>query len=160
MPGLGVTTVRSRRVATWLCGVLVLGLAAWPSCGRKTPVRPPELVVPERIDDLTARPVAGGIELRWKRPERYADGSRMFDLAGFRIERRRDGEEFRSVADLSVTDRQRFRQARHWRWTDTTAEPGVGYAYRIRSYTTDGYVSAPSNVAEAVRPELSPGAMP
>jgi hypothetical protein len=122
---------------------------ALSGCGRKTDVRPPELIRPEAIDDLAAQGQQEGILLRWGRPERYADGSRMTDLAGFRVERSVSAGPFEAVAVLEVSDRDRFRQIREFRYLDSSVAAGIRHQYRVVSFTLDGDTSAPSNIVEA-----------
>jgi hypothetical protein len=133
--------------------LLLLGLAL--ACGRKTIVKAPELVAPERIDNLTAANAVEGIQLSWRRPERYADGSRMYDLGSFRVERGVGSEAFVAVHTVEVTDRERFQQERRFGWTDPDTVLGQTYRYRVVSETTDGYVSDPSNVAILARAQPS-----
>ncbi len=123
-------------------------------CGRKTHPQPPELVVPETIATLTAEATGDGVVLLWKRPEKYASGSRMPDLGGFRIERSADGAPFAFLTQLEVSDRDRFRKIRRFRYVDALATPGHRYQYRLFSVTLDGYVSQASNVAEVGTPAV------
>jgi hypothetical protein len=129
----------------------VLALAALAHCGRKTDVRPPELVAPEVVESVKAENVTEGINVSWRRPEKYVDGSRMTDLAGFRIERSRDGEPFAAWQEKTVDDRERFRKTRRFRILDTDVEMGREYRYRVRAFTLDDDVSADSKVAGIVR---------
>ncbi len=140
--------------------LLLLGLAL--ACGRKTIVKAPELVAPERIDNLTAANAVEGIQLSWRRPERYADGSHMYDLGSFRVERGVGSDVFVAVKTVEVTDRERFQQERRFGWTDTDTVLGQTYRYRVVSETTDGYVSEPSNVAilERAQPTPTPARTP
>lgn len=125
---------------------ILFALALLPACGRKTPPRPPELVRPQAIRDLQAERHQDGILLSWKRPEKYADGTRMIDLAGFRVQRRCADGPFESLATLEVADRDRFRQMRHFRYVDQSgAEPDC--RYRVFSFTLTGDYSEPSNDA-------------
>ena len=80
-----------------------LAVSVWliAACGHKTPVYPPELVAPQAISDLRLTASDSAIELRWNRPETYADGRDMDDLGGFvvlRAAQPQDGQlgEFRS----------------------------------------------------------------
>jgi hypothetical protein len=126
------------------------------ACGRKTIVKAPELVAPERIDNLAAANAVEGIQLSWRRPERYADGSHMYDLGSFRVERGVSSDVFVAVKTVEVTDRERFQQERRFAWTDPDTVLGQTYRYRVVSETTDGYVSEPSNVAILARAEPPP----
>jgi hypothetical protein len=130
-----------------------LALAVLAQCGRKTDVRPPELVAPEVVQGVKAENVTEGISVSWRRPENYVDGSNMTDLAGFRIERSRDGEPFAAWREEAVNDRERFRKTRRFRILDTDVEMGHEYRYRVRAFTLDDDVSTDSNVAGIVRQE-------
>jgi len=143
------------RVGTLM--VLALSLAL-PACGRKTPIRPPELAAPERISNLTASNIAEGIQLSWQRPTKYADGTRMTDLGGFRVDRSAPGVPFATVATVPVTDQERFRQERRFRWVDPDTQVGSIYQYRVASFTTDGYVSEPSDIITVERSIPTPAA--
>lgn len=141
---------------TTLPSVLTIALLLLPACGRKTLPRPPELVMPRPIVSLAAQNNGEGIVLSWKRPTEYVDGSRMLDLAGFRVERAAADEAFAELATLEVTDRDRFRQIRNFRYLDQRVTPGTSYRYRVISFTSDGSFSDPSGAVEAVREIPSP----
>jgi len=135
-----------------------LGVALAASmCGRKTPIRAPELAAPERIENLSATNTAAGIQLSWARPKAYADGTRMPDLGSFQVERSDADAGFAPVATIEVTDRERFQQERRYRWVDADTVIGQGYAYRVISSTTDGYRSRPSNIVVIERALPTPG---
>jgi len=142
-----------RGAALWGLALAVLAVSA---CGRKTPVRPPELVAPEPISDLSAVNAADGVRLTWRRPDRYVDGARMADLGAFRVERSTAGGSFAPLATVAVTDRDRFQQAHHFTWLDAETAVGETYQYRVISFTTDGYVSQPSNIATVQRAVPTP----
>jgi hypothetical protein len=131
--------------------LLTLLLAIVLGCGRKNLPRPPELVAPEVIKDLQGSNAKDGILLTWKRPARYADGSRMLDLGGFEIERSTAGGPFAPLTAVQVTDSDRFRQIRNFRYVDSAVSDNEVYRYRIVSFTTDRYFSLPSNTVEIVR---------
>lgn len=137
--------MRLRRTAL----VAVVALFA---CGRRGPVKPPEYSQPAPIEDLQATNQVEAVLLSWARPARYADGSRMTDLGLFRVERAASGAvEFEVIAELPVSDRERFRQIKRFRFADRGAAEGESYRYRVVSSTVDGYASAPSNTVEIVR---------
>ena len=136
------------------------------ACGRKTAVRPPELVAPKPIEDLKLEAKTTGIELRWSRPRTYADGSSMDDLGGFLVLRAvqaaQDGSasgetsEFSELATVVVEDRDRFRQAKRFRYTDEQITAGTRYRYRVRAFTLDGEYSTPSNIVEVLWQQEGP----
>lgn len=138
---------RSFAVALWATVVCVL-LSA---CGRKTEVKPPQLIAPEAIEKLEVTNEEEGVRISWERPDEYVDGSAMHDLAAFRVERSTAGGAFRVLSKVEVTDRDRFRQIRRFRLLDTNAAPNELYRYRVVSFTLTGHVSAPSNVVEIER---------
>jgi hypothetical protein len=147
----------------WIAALLLaVGAVTGVACGRKTLVKPPELVVPERIDNLAASNGPDGIRLVWSRPVRYADTTRMFDLGAFRLERSANGVAFSTLATIEVTDRDRLQQEHRFHWTDSGTDVGQTYRYRVFSLTTNGYVSQPSNVAtlERAMPAPTPGPSP
>ncbi len=138
---------------------LLLALGA-PACGRKTMPKPPQLVAPMTVQELSLARQSGGILVRWSRPTEYVDGSRMEDLAGFVVERNRYNSKFEEIGRVPVTDRGRFQKAKRFDFVDTQLLPGATYHYRIVAFTTDGYYSTPSDAAEIVwnPPGASPAA--
>jgi len=138
--------LRPRRAP--LVGVTLAALVALATaCGRKTDPRPPELVAPRSVGELTLTTQADGIALRWSRPTQYVDGSAMEDLGGFAVQRSRYNSPFVEIARVPVTDRGRFQKAKRFDYVDRDLLPGATYHYRIVAFTTDGYHSAPSGAA-------------
>lgn len=139
-----------RRIRPALLALAALASLS-PSCGRKTAPKPPEFIRPEKIAALEARNVADGIELGWKRPRDYVDGSRMYDLAGFRIERGgRDGS-WMFLAEIAVDDNDRFRPIKSFKYVDSAVAEGEAYHYRLRSFTVDRDESDPTASGWIVR---------
>src|SRR5215510_3076527 len=149
---------RRRRKVPVISGFLLsmaISLFVFSACGSKTPVRPPELVAPEPISDLTLEVESKGIQLHWGRPQKYADGSDMDDLGGFVVLRAvQNGQgtlgTFSQVATVPVEDRDRFRKAKKFSYTDEQLAAGTLYRYRVQVFTLDGYYSSPSNTVELV----------
>lgn len=129
-----------------------------PACGRKTPVKPPELAAPKQIADLRADNRPDGIQLTWGRPRVYEDDSRMLNLAGFRVERSSGEAKGETLGELRLTDQERFQQTRQLRYLDRTALPNAEYQYRVFAFTLDGYVSRPSNLVVISREPPTPPA--
>lgn len=122
-------------------------LLAAGACGRKGATRPPEDVLPTSIADLEAVPTDKGVALSWARPRNYTGGDRMRDLGGFWVQRAdAAGAQFKTITTIEVTDRDRFQQAKKFRYTDSDVESERTYLYRVVSFTLDRYVSAPSNI--------------
>ncbi len=126
-----------------VCLVLLLTAAA---CARRSPVRPPEDVIPTMIDNLSAKREPDGISLSWSRPTEYAGGGRMSDLGGFEVQRAVDAAtEFETIATVGVDDLARFRQRKRFTYVDRGIAGGSTGRYRVVSFTLDRYVSEPSN---------------
>ena len=134
---------------------VALALLALPACGRKASPRPPEDAVPQAIRELTAENIEPGIRLTWERPRVYADGSKLYDLAGFEIWRMSPPQEtqFRRIDTVIVEDRERFQQVKKFARVDSDIQPGNLYQYYLVTFTLDGYFSQPSNVATITRME-------
>lgn len=122
--------------------VLALALGA---CGLKADPKPADLVRPKAISTLTGEITPDGVHLAWQRASTYVNGQRMDDLGGFFVFRGSLGQEAELIADIPVTDRDRFRPEKKFEYLDKQAAPGTSYYYRVISYTTDKYYSAPSN---------------
>jgi hypothetical protein len=125
------------------------------ACGRKTPVLPPELVAPEPVDDLAVEADSKGIRLRWGRPQKHVDGSDMDDLGGFVVLRATQNGQgranaFAQIATVPVEDRDRFRKAKKFSYTDEQLTVNTLYRYRVQAFTLDGYYGSPSNTVELV----------
>jgi hypothetical protein len=137
--------------------VVIAALAVVAACGVKSKPLAPELVQPVPPSGLVAKSLPEGVRLTWRRPTQYSGGKHMRDLAGFDVERSAgtDVAGFAKVGAVELTDQTRFQQERSISWTDTSAEIGAAYRYRIVAGTLDGYRSVPS---EAVTIEHRPGA--
>jgi len=127
------------------CLLLALPFGA---CGRKTMPKPPQLVAPKPVQELSLATQSTGILVRWSRPTEYVDGGTMEDLGGFVVERNRYNSIFEEIARVPVTDQGRFQRAKRFDYLDTQLLPGAVYHYRIVAFTTDRYYSAPSDAAE------------
>jgi hypothetical protein len=127
------------------------------ACGRKAPPKPPEFAAPRAIGDLRAINRADGIVLSWSRPRQHPDGTPLNSLGSFAVERAAvsGASGFQQVATLEVSDRERFRQTRTFRYLDQQPQPGEEYLYRVIAYTDDGYGSEPSNIVTITR-EIPP----
>ena len=82
----------------------------------------------------------------------------MLDLGGFLVERATDGAlTYQRIAELTVTDRDRFRQIKRFKHVDRDVTLGVAYRYRVVSFTVDRYFSAPSNAVTIERTVTNEG---
>ncbi|HEY6363600.1 MAG TPA: hypothetical protein VI585_02295 [Candidatus Binatia bacterium] len=139
--------------------VLALMLTLLSSgCGKKADPRAPELATPRVIENLTARPVANGVALTWRRPTEYVDGSELKDLAGFLIYRKDISPTcpdcpvpYRPLTTLDVEDQEKFVKQKQYRYVDEEVQDKMTYRYRVSSQLKDGSLSQPSNEVEITR---------
>jgi len=126
-------------------------------CARKTDVKPPQLVAPHIVTEVSLTTLPDGVSVRWTRPTKYVDGTNMEDLGGFVVERSRNNEQFAELARVPVTDQGRFQKVTRFDYVDKQMLRGTTYHYRIVAFTTDGYYSAPSGPATITwDPQASP----
>jgi hypothetical protein len=131
--------------------------AAWlGGCGVKSAPIPPQYAAPRQIVDLRALSQARGVALEWSRPGEYAGGGSMRDLARFELFRAEGNGPYRMLAEIPVTDQQRFQQQQRFRYLDATAQLDHTYRYQVFSDTLDGYRSEGSNVVVITRRKLKP----
>lgn len=147
-----------RLIFIFHCLLLLACGLSWPGCGKKGDVRAPELVIPETIGNLAARPDKAGVALTWSRPERYVDGKALTDLTSFVIFRKDISPScadcpvpYRPLTTVYVEDREKFVKQKQYRFIDDQAQAKMTYRYRVSSQLKDGSLSAPSNEVEIVR---------
>ena len=128
------------------------------ACGKKADPRAPELATPRVIDNLTARAVANGVALTWRRPTEYVDGSELKDQAGFLIYRKDISPTcpdcpvpYRPLTTLDVEDHEKFVKQKQYRYVDDQVQDKMTYRYRVSSQLKDGSLSEPSNEVEIAR---------
>jgi hypothetical protein len=135
-------------------------MAVVAGCGAKSRPIPPELTHPDHVNDLSAKPDPKGIRLTWSRPMKYSGGKSLRDLAGFRLLRAEGNEPLAEIAQLPITDQERFQKVRRFAYVDTTAQMGHRYRYMMITETADGYQSDPSNVVQQTRAQPAPPLSP
>jgi predicted small lipoprotein YifL len=136
--------------------ILLIALTLLAGCGRKGPVRPALLPLPEAADNVVLQQRGDSLLLAWNIPTRNQDGSALTDLQGFRIFRMRfdpqkDCPECRDTSILlSDLDLEYLRQA--WRigerlyLRDGDLQAGFGYRYRIIPVTRAGHEGATATI--------------
>lgn len=113
-------------------------VAAAPGCGVRTNPRPPEDTAARAPEGFRAEVSGTAVELRWRRPDKTVDGDRLYDLAAFVVERRVIATgEFREIASIAVTDNDRIRVQKTYRYRDE-APPAGEVIYRVRAVAEDG----------------------
>jgi hypothetical protein len=115
------------------------------ACGLKADPRGIDQVRPRTISSLVGVAATDGVHLTWQRPATYVNGQRMDDLGGFLVFRGLPGRQAEQVAEIPVTDRDRFRPEKRFEYVDKQANKGATVYYRVISFTTDRYYSLPSN---------------
>jgi hypothetical protein len=133
--------MRVSRLIAWLS---LFALVA--GCGLKADPRGVNQVRPKPITSLVSQPAADGVRLSWQRPASYMNGQRMDDLGGFLVFRGVPDQQAEQIADIPVTDRERFRPEKKFEYLDKSVAKGAHYYYRVISYTLDKYYSQPSNM--------------
>jgi hypothetical protein len=146
------------RVRAWVfVGLMAFAAAGlWTGCGVKTPPLPIAYAEPQKILDLRAASVKGGIALTWGRPTAYAAGGPMHNLGSFVVMRSSGNHPYQEIDRIEVTDLARFQQQQTFTYVDRGATLGQTYNYRVVSITTDGYRGAPSNEATVTRVNPTP----
>lgn len=144
---------------TWRRALVGCVALLYAACGQKADPKPPELVQPGAPSSLTAASTPEGIQLTWRRPLRYSGGDRMNDLDFFAVERAPEaGGPFTEIAQVPITDQDRFKKQKRIVWTDGSAQAGAHYYYRVTAVTADDYVSkAAGPIGLTFDPNAKPG---
>jgi len=135
-------------------------LLFFPACGKKGPLRMPEMVVPQAVRDLKARAEGSAIILSFGIPVKNTDGSTLTDLRGFKILRsvRKLSEgcescprKFIPLADIEYQRAEGLLPARgeQKEFRDSSVSPGMEYHYKVLSFNADDEFSKESNSAKA-----------
>jgi len=157
---------RPRTAGMTFVSLLLLALCG---CGKKGALIPPEALVPAPISNLALAQKGNLFQASWSAPTKEEGGSRLKDLAGFLLFRRvllpadQDCDECQGAyAERARIDLDYLRGARRvgdlYLFDDPELKEGVGYQYKVRSFTAGGAQSRDSNRAHhtAVSPPLPP----
>jgi hypothetical protein len=118
------------------------------SCGKKLPPVAPESVVPEPVKEIKAISRDGKLFVRFTTPTKNVDGSKITDLAGFRIMRRVIDdkgckgcpEKFPVVYDIDISYlKDVVVEGERISFPDNDLTPGTRYEYKVVPYNKDGY---------------------
>jgi hypothetical protein len=128
------------------------------ACGRKASPRPPQFVIPRSPEPVQVSAVPDGLKVTWHRPKTYVDGTSLDDLGSFLVLRSCAPEWMVApIAQLPVTDRERFRKGMTFSLVDHDVGPHAECVYQVIATTTDDYSSPP---AEGVFPPPPPTPTP
>ena len=135
----------------YACVILLIVLAM--GCGVKAPPTPPDVLVPEAVDDLRATVKEDTIVLTWSMPKENVDGSKPVDLVRFLVLRRDETGgcpecpgEFNVKAELDLRSPKGYQlEDDTVTWRDTGFRDGVIYMYRVIGVNHWGYQGPSSN---------------
>lgn len=65
--------------------LMLLALMAFPGCGKKGPLEPPLIRVPQAVQDLVVLQRGGRVFLYWTNPEAYIDGNPIESVAAIEV---------------------------------------------------------------------------
>lgn len=108
-------------------------------CGRKTPVVPPNAVIPEPIADLQYRVDDTGVTLSWRYPARSIDGKSIKNIRSFLLHKasipQADYCDGCPVVynDVVVIDARGSKSKGRLTYNDTDLKAGYHYVYMVRS---------------------------
>ncbi len=134
-------------VSQWLFFLSAVTIFAF-GCGKKLPPVAPESVVPEPVKEIKAISRDGKLFVRFSRPTKNIDGSKVADLAGFRIMRRVIDdkgckgcpEKFPVVYDIDISyPKGAVVEGDRISFPDNDLTPGTRYEYKVVPYNKDGY---------------------
>lgn len=117
-------------------------------CGKKLPPVAPESVVPEPVKELGVTSREGRLLIRFVKPSKNIDGSKLTDLAGFRVMRRVMDEKvckgcperFPVVYDIDISyPKGAIIEKDRVSYQDKELQPGTRYEYKVVPYNKDGY---------------------
>lgn len=123
-------------------------LTSLNACGKKLPPVAPESVVPEPVKEFKAISRDGKLFVRFTRPTKNVDGSKITDLAGFRIMRRVIDdkgcqgcpEKFPVVYEIDISyPKGAVVEGSRISFPDNDLTPGTRYEYKVVPYNKDGY---------------------
>ncbi len=131
--------------------IVVASATLTAACGVKGAPRPVEDTAALAPSYLKAQRTGTGVELQWSRPKESVDGTELFDLIGFDIERRRTGTgRFEAIHRFATGDTDRLRPRQSFRYDDVSAAD-LAWEYRVRAVLSDGQRGLPSPIASVAR---------
>jgi len=125
-----------------------------PSCGIKGPPRPPTLVTPAAVADLSGISRENNVTLTWTKPPKNTDGSPLKDLASFKL--------YRNSILIATINAERPENAlvegNRYVFQDQALKYEHRYFYQLISLNKRGLESPPSNKAiiEVTVPPVAP----
>lgn len=136
------------RLTSHILRLTVFMLLAITACGKKLPPVAPESVVPEPVKELKVVSRDSKLLIKFVKPSKNVDGSKITDLAGFRIMRRGVDykgckgcpEKFPVVYDIDISHPvEAAVEGDSVIFTYRDVEEGKRYEYKVVAYNKDGY---------------------
>jgi hypothetical protein len=168
-----VTRTSHRRAAA-----IAIAALALVGCGKRGNPVPPQVRLPQVVNDLTATARESGIELAWTPPRRRVDGTRLFDPGVAKLYRIDDSGVGEPRSAMRVDDRiAGYTEIATFQLKDLPAAelrggrilytdrrdlvPGRRYTYVVTTTDAQGRMSAPSARASMtyIAPPEAPGAV-
>lgn len=145
---------------------IVLLVVFLSACGRKGPLVRPEALVPAKVSDFVVLQKGESLQLSWSIPKKLVSGGKLTDLAGFRLLVREipedggcpdcpDAWHMLGLFDLEFL-KGALRVGDRLYYTDTDAQPGRTYGYRLISYTKSTTESPSAEVRFTKRTPIPP----
>jgi hypothetical protein len=119
------------------------------SCGKKGAPEPKKLPIPEGIGELSGEVKDGVLFLSFAIPDKNMDGSKMVDLAGFKVQKScvSCGGTFETFKEIRLDDDKGFTIVRNRVYIyDDQLVNGYKYSYRVYPFIAKGTLSDPSKV--------------
>jgi len=135
-----------RALALSLCA-FSLFLSLPTGCGKKGSPLPPEGLVPQAVGTIKTKGTGGSLFISWTMPQKNSDGSKLADLAGFKLYRKSGNEcptcpseSYPSYVDIDLeAPGAAIIEGRNITFIDTDLKEGKFYSYKVAPYNRSGY---------------------
>ena len=139
---------------------IIMLLMLLPGCGKKTPLVPPQKLVPERINDLRYFLDEQGVTLRWSYPTKMENGDALKRIESFEIYRAVIPQAefcpgcpvlYEEPVEIDGGYLPASGDTRTAAYTEGNLQNGYVYLFKVRSKADWWYPSGDSNVVSFVR---------
>ena len=134
---------------------MLLALTLMPGCGKKTPLVPPQKLVPVAINDLRYFLDESGVSLKWTYPVEMENGDELSAIESFEVLRAEIPEEeycegcpirFKKQGLIDGGPVPASGENRTALYKEADLRDGYRYQYKVRSRTGWWYTSKDSNI--------------
>lgn len=135
---------------TIFLAIFSLFLSTLAGCGKKGSPLPPEGLVPEAVTTIKAKGTSGSLFISWTMPKKNTDGSKLVDLAGFKLYKK-SGEgcptcpsgKYPLYMDIDLeSPGATIIQGKTITFIDSELQEGKYYSYKVAPYNKSGYFGA------------------